>query len=31
MLEVHVNTVPGDGQALRLGQHGLAVLVYQKE
>jgi hypothetical protein len=29
--EVRLDTAPGDGQTLRLGQHGLAVLVYQKE
>jgi hypothetical protein len=28
--EVKVDTVPGDGQTLRLSQHGLAVLVYRK-
>jgi hypothetical protein len=29
--DVKVDSAPGAGQTLRLGQHGLAVLVYQKE
>jgi hypothetical protein len=28
---VRLETAPGDGQTLRLNQHGLAVLIYQKE